>query len=111
VEKEMPRKSKTPTHNDERLCPWCEDRYRPASDYTSPVCPDCRGELMDQPKEVLIDMLGRVAGVNVIVMASLALHAPDSLETLGLWNGTERVGFSRRPAKMKELTRKDRRVQ
>ena len=107
----MSRKTKTATQNDERLCPWCEDRYRPASDYTSTVCRDCRAELMEQPKEALIDMLGGVAGVNVIVMASLALHAPDSLEILGLWNTPEREAFSRHPATAKEVTRKYRRVQ
>jgi hypothetical protein len=65
---------------------------------------------MEHPKEVLVDMLGRVAGVNVIAMASLAVHAPDSLDTLGLWNAPEREGFTRRPVTMKELTRKYRRV-
>ena len=46
------------------------------------MCRDCRAELLEQPKEFLVDMLGRVAGVNVITIASLALHSPDSLDTL-----------------------------
>lgn len=107
----MPHKTKTPTQPTESLCPWCEDRYRPASDYTSTLCPDCRAELMEQPKDFLIDMIGGTAGVNVIVMSSLARYAPDAIEALGLLSTPERQGFSRRPAKMKELTRKDRRVQ
>ena len=53
-----------------------------------------------------MEMLGRVAGVNVITMASLSLHSPDSLDTLGLWNAPKREGFSRRPVTMKEYTRK-----
>ena len=57
-----------------------------------------------------MDMLGRVAGVNVIAMASLALHSPDSLDTLGIWNAPKREGFTRRPITMKEFTRKYRRV-
>jgi hypothetical protein len=95
---------------DERLCPWCERKYHPPSGHTGAVCPDCREELLEQPKEILVDMLGRVAGVNVIAMASLSLHSPDSLDTLGLWNAPKREGFSRRPVTMKELTRKQRRV-
>jgi len=107
----MPAKRKITLPNDERLCPWCENKYRATPDYTAPICPDCRAELLEQPKEVLVDMLGRVAGVNVITMASLSLHSPDSLDTLGLWNAPKREGFSRRPVTMKELTRKQRRVQ
>jgi len=109
VNKPMPMKHKT-GQDDERLCPWCETKYQPAPDHAGTVCPDCRTELLEQPKEFLVDMLGRVAGVNVIVMASLAVHSPDSLDTLGLWNAPEREGFSRRPVTMKEFTRKYRRV-
>lgn len=111
VNKPMPIKRKTPGLDDERLCPWCETKYHPAPDHAGTVCPECRAELLEQPKEFLVDMLGRVAGVNVIVMASLAVHSPDSLDTLGLWNAPEREGFSRRPVTMKEFTRKYRRVQ
>ena len=110
VSRQMSTKSRTVGRDDERLCPWCENKYRATPDYTVPICPDCRAELMEHPKEVLVDMLGRVAGVNVIAMASLAVHAPDSLDTLGLWNAPEREGFTRRPVTMKELTRKYRRV-
>ena len=106
----MPSNRKIPAQDEERLCPWCEAKYRPAPDYAATVCPDCRGELLEQPKEFLVDMLGRVAGVNVITIASLAIHSPDSLDTLGLWNAPEREGFARRPVTMKEFTRKYRRV-
>ena len=106
----MPTKRKTTGQDDERLCPWCETKYHPTPDHAGTVCSDCRAELLEQPKEFLVDMLGRVAGVNVIVMASLAVHSPDSLDTLGLWNAPEREGFSRRPVAMKEFTRKYRRV-
>ena len=57
-----------------------------------------------------MDMLGRVAGVNVITIASLAIHSPDSLDTLGLWNAPEREGFTLRPVTMREFIRKYRRV-
>ena len=106
----MPTKSKDTGHGDERLCPWCESKYHPPPDYTAPICRDCREELLEESKEFLVDMLGRVAGVNVITMASLAVHSPDSLETLGLWNAPKREGFSRRPVTMKEFIRKYRRV-
>jgi hypothetical protein len=88
-----------------------EAKYYPAPDYAATVCPDCRTELLEQPKEFLVDMLGRVAGVNVITIASLALHSPDSPDTLGLWNAPKREGFTRRPVTMKEFIRKYRRVQ
>jgi hypothetical protein len=107
----MPPKRKIPAQDDERLCPWCETKYHPAPDYAATVCPECRGELLEQSKEFLVDMLGRVAGVNVITIASLAIHSPDSLDKLGLWNAPERGGFARRPVTMKEFTRKYRRIQ
>jgi hypothetical protein len=99
-------------------CPKIGFRHRMTSafalrtppDHAGPLCPDYREELLEQPKEILVDMLGGVAGVNVIAMASLSLHSPDSLDTLGLWNAPKREGFSRRPVTMKELTRKNRRV-
>lgn len=106
----MSTKSKPLGRDGERLCPWCESKYRAAPDYIAPICPDCRTELLEEPKEFLVDMLGRVGGVNVIAMASLALHSPDSLDTLGIWNAPKREGFTRRPITMKEFTRKYRRV-
>ena len=44
-----------------------------------------------------MDMLGRVAGVNVMAMASLAANSPETLDTLGLWDAPVREGFSRSP--------------
>jgi len=64
---------------------------------------------MEQPKEFLVDMLGRVAGVNVIAMASL--REDDFLEELGLWNAPQREGASRRLLTMKEFSRRRQRVQ
>jgi hypothetical protein len=107
----MARDRKVPLKSGERLCSWCEHKYHATSENTSGLCPDCRSDLLEQPKEVLVDMLGHVAGVNVIAMASLAVYAPDSLDTLGLWNAPAREGFSRFPVSMKQLTRKHRRVQ
>ena len=107
----MAHNHKVPLKDGERLCSWCEHTYRATSDRTSGLCPDCRSELMEQPKEVLVDMLGHVAGVNVIAMASLAVYAPDSLDTLGLWDAPVREGFTRHPVTMKQLRRKHRRVQ
>jgi hypothetical protein len=66
---------------------------------------------MEQPKEFLVDMLGRVAGVNVIAMPSLAANSPETLDTLGLWNAPEREGFSRGPITMKQSSRKRQRFQ
>ena len=106
----MPQDRKLPTPDDARICPWCEKQYRTPPGHTGSVCPECRAELMEQPKEVLVDMLGRVAGVNVITMASLSLHAPDSLDALGLWDSPKREGFTQRPVTMKAFTRKQRRV-
>ena len=107
----MPQNRNIPPQDEKRLCPWCETKYDPPSGHPGSLCPDCRTDLLEQPKEVLVDMLGRVAGVNVITMASLAVYSPDSLDTLGLWNAPKREGFTRRPVSMKELTRKQRRVQ
>jgi len=87
----MPTKRKIIGQDDERLCPWCERKYRSAQDHAGIVCPDCRAELLDEPKDFLVDMLGRVAGVNMMALASLAVHAPDSLDTLGVWNAPERT--------------------
>jgi hypothetical protein len=77
---------------------------------SGPLCRDCRAELLEQPKEVLVDMLGHVAGVNVISMAALALSSPDTLDTLGLWNAPKREGFGHHPITMKEFVRKRQRV-
>jgi hypothetical protein len=107
----MARDRKVPLKSGDRLCSWCEHKYHAASENASGLCPDCRSDLLEQPKEVLVDMLGHVAGVNVIAMASLAVYAPDSLDTLGLWNAPAREGFTRSPVTMKQLTRKHRRVQ
>jgi hypothetical protein len=65
---------------------------------------------MGQPKEFLVDMLGHVAGVNAIAMASLH-ESPDILEGLLPWNAPKREGFTGRRLTMKELTRKRQRVQ
>ena len=35
------------------------------------LCPACRAELLEQPKEFLLDMLGHVTGVNAIAMAAV----------------------------------------
>ena len=107
----MSQRAKVPLKEGERLCPWCERSYRASPDYKTALCHDCQADLMDQPKEVLIEMLARVAGVNVIAMASLAVYAPDSLDTLGLWDSPKREGFTRHAVSMKQLTRKLRRVQ
>jgi hypothetical protein len=74
-----------------------------------PLCPDCRAELMEQPKEFLVDMLGHVTGVNAIAMA--AVRDSDLLENLGVWNAPQREGASRRMLIMKELARKRQRLQ
>jgi hypothetical protein len=107
----MQRKKKITAESQDRFCPWCETKYRPAPETkVGPLCPDCRAELMEQPKEFLVDMLARVAGVNAITMASLR-EEPDILEGLLPWNAPNREGFTRRRLTMKELTRNRQRVQ
>ena len=49
----MPAKRKITEPNDERFCPWRETKYHAKSDQTGPLCSDCRGELLEQPKEFL----------------------------------------------------------
>ena len=49
-----------------------------------------------------MELLGHVASVNVIVMASLRDN-PEILEELGLWKAPQREGFTRRTLTMKEL--------
>jgi hypothetical protein len=107
----MPAKSKSSDQDGERFCPWCEMKYPVDTNRRIPLCPDCQAGLLEYDKEALVDLLGRVAGVNVIAMAALSLHAPDALETLGLWNAPARSGFSRRPVTMKEFARKHMKVQ
>lgn len=107
----MPTKPRNTQRDGERLCRWCETKYHAAADHSGPICPDCRAELLEQPKEFLVDMLGRVAGVNAIAMASLALNSPDVVETLGLWNAPQREGLSRRNLTAKEFARKHQKFQ
>src|SRR5450432_4851311 len=105
----MPQREKISV--DERFCPWCETRYHATPDQSGPLCCDCREELLEQPKEFLVDMLGRVAGVNVMALASLAANSPETLDTLGLWDAPVREGFSRSPITMKQFSRKRQRFQ
>jgi hypothetical protein len=65
---------------------------------------------MEQPKEFLVDMLGHVAAVNAITMASLH-ESPEVLDELLRWNVPKREGFTRRRLTMKELSRKRQRIQ
>ena len=65
---------------------------------------------MEQPKELLVDMLGHRAGVNVITMAS-PRESPEILDQLLPWDAPKRDGFSSRRLTMKELARKRQRVQ
>src|SRR6266581_5695456 len=107
----MQRRSKNTAEPTERFCSWCETKYLPApGTEAGPLCPDCRAELMEQPKEFLVDMLGHVTGVNAIVMASLR-ESPEILDQLLPWNAPKREGFSRRRLTMKELAHKRQRVQ
>lgn len=97
---------KADAESGDRICPWCENKYVPPPKHRTPLCPECRSGLLEYDKEALVDLLGRVAGVNVMVMTSLAAHAPEALDIFGLWNAPEREGFSRRPVTMKEFAKK-----
>ena len=55
----------------ERYCPWCDRKYETKGDKSGPLCDECRQDLMEQPKEFLVDKLGHVAGVNALAMAAL----------------------------------------
>src|SRR5205809_420305 len=90
--------------SDKRFCPWCEAIYHPE------LNSDCRAELLQEPKEVLVDLLGHIAGVNAIAMALLQ-DSPDLLEELGFYNTPQMEGVSRRRLTMQELARKRQRVQ
>ena len=68
---------------DERLCPWCETIYPLPSGHPGQICPECRTKLLDESKEFLVDMLGRVTGLNVVLMSSLPVP-PGVLEALHL---------------------------
>src|SRR2546428_12623716 len=107
----MQRRSKNTAEPTERFCSWCETKYWPAAGTKlGPLCPDCRAELMEQPKKFLVDMLGYVTGVNAIAMASLH-ESPEILDQLLPWNAPKRERFSRRRLTLKELARKRQRVQ
>jgi hypothetical protein len=105
----MPTK-RTITQPSERLCPWCETMFHAAPDQSSPLCPDCRSELLEQSKEFLVDMLGHVSGVNLLTMAA-AGDKDDLLERTGMVDTPKREGLSRRPMTMKQFARKRQRVQ
>src|SRR5271157_2113353 len=80
----------------ERYCPWCDRKYQAESDKSSPLCDECRTELLEQPKEFLVDMLGHVAGVNALAMAALR-GSPHLLEEFGLTgSGSEEADSGRR---------------
>ena len=107
----MQRRTKTAAEPTERFCSWCETKYRPVpGTKTGPLCPDCREELLEQPKEFLVNMLGHVTGINAIIMASLR-ESPEILDELLPWNAPKREGFDQRRLTMKELARKRQRVQ
>ena len=84
--------------------------FHAAPDQSSPLCPDCRSELLEQSKEFLVDMLGHVTGVNLLTMAA-AGDKDDLLERTGMVDTPKREGFTRRPMTMKQFARKRQRVQ
>jgi hypothetical protein len=47
------------------------------------MCPECRNKLLGEPKDFLVDMLGKVTGLNVIIMSALPVP-PDILHRLDL---------------------------
>src|ERR1041385_3377326 len=96
--------------SEKRFCSWCETLYSPESGRSSPLCPNCRAELLQESKEFLVDLLGHVAGVNAIAMDSLR-DSPDLLEELDLYNEPQREGTSRHRLTMQELARKRHKVQ
>jgi hypothetical protein len=55
-------------------------------------------------------MTGRVADINILTVTWLAVHSPDSLDTLGLVERFRDGTIHCRPVTMKALIRKYRRV-
>ena len=72
----------------DRYCPWCDRKYQAESDNSGPLCDECRTDLLERPKEFLVDMLGHVAGVNALARAALRA-SPHLLEEFGLTGGPE----------------------
>src|ERR1035438_7605818 len=98
------RKKVTPmTRRDERLCPWCETIYPLPPGHTSQICPECRTKLLDESKEFLVDMLGRVTGLNVVLMSNLPVP-PGVLEALHLQEkgGSRRLNMKEAAAQEKQ---------
>ena len=89
----------------DRYCPWCDKKYEAPSD-SGPLCDECRSELLEQPREFLVDMLGHVAGVNALAMAALRA-SPHLLEEFGLTGGGE---GARPKLTLKELAKTRKRV-
>lgn len=65
----MPKKVTEVRQTQQRLCSWCEMTYTLKKGQLSYLCPECRQYLLDQPKEFLVDMLGRVTVLNLVLMA------------------------------------------
>ena len=94
----------------QRLCPWCEEMYDAQTDQTGSLCSGCQSELMEQPKEFLVDLLAHITAVNLLMMAE-AGDKDELLEKAGMIDTPKREGFTRRPLTMKQFARKHQRVQ
>ena len=79
----MPEKIIQLPRREKRLCPWCENAFTLPDDYSNQMCPECRNKLLELPKEALVDLLGKVTGLNVIIMSALPVP-PDILHRLDL---------------------------
>jgi hypothetical protein len=73
----MPKKVTELLQTVQRLCS-CEMTYILPKGHSSQLRPECRQYLLDQPKEFLVDTLGRVIGLNLILIAKF----PVPLEIL-----------------------------
>jgi hypothetical protein len=89
----------------DRYCPWCDRKYQAESNKGGPLCDECREELMEQPREFLVGMLGHLADLNALAIAALRA-SPHLLEEFGLaGSGPEEADGTRRKLTLKELAK------
>jgi hypothetical protein len=57
----------------EQLCPLCGKAHSPRSAQVSRFCQRCRKKLSLESKETLLDMLGRIAAVNLHILSTVPI--------------------------------------
>ena len=88
----------------ECCCPLCDTKYQKESEENSMLCDQCREDLLQEPKELLINMLEYLARINAIAMAALRT-SPQLIEEFGLAPEFHGAGSMRRKLTLKELSK------